>query len=368
MQQPRKVTIQDVARYANVSVGTIDRVIHNRGKVSPQKHKLVEEAISRLNFNPNLLARTLALGKNFTICALIPSAPSGEHYWSLPLQGIKLASCQYRDYGISTEYFFYNQFEEQSFIEQAASIEKIHPDGVIMAPMFLNEGSTFAARLSNKGIPYVFIDVDLPGEKSLSYIGPDLKSSAGIAARMLHSEIGEKAEILIVNMVKGIENDTNLRRMEVGFRGYFKKNGLYKKHPVHTLTVHSDDKEDIWHKLTRCYLKNPSIEAVFVTNSKAYLVAEFHKFHDLDIRLAGYDLLPGNIRYLKKGGIDYIISQSPVQQGQRAVQTLFDYFTWKKKPEKVQHVPLDIIIRENVDFYLSYNNSFQNGFEINFSS
>ena len=62
MQKNKKVTIQDVAHYARVSAGTIDRVLHKRGKVSPEKIRIVEEAITKLNFNPNLLARTLALG------------------------------------------------------------------------------------------------------------------------------------------------------------------------------------------------------------------------------------------------------------------------------------------------------------------
>jgi hypothetical protein len=72
MHRNRKVTLQDVARYANVSVGTIDRVLHKRGKVSPEKLRVVEEAISKLNFNPNQLARTLALGNQFNICILMP--------------------------------------------------------------------------------------------------------------------------------------------------------------------------------------------------------------------------------------------------------------------------------------------------------
>ena len=53
MDKTKKITIQDVARYANVSVGTIDRVIHNRGKVSIEKKQKIEEAIKKLNFNFN---------------------------------------------------------------------------------------------------------------------------------------------------------------------------------------------------------------------------------------------------------------------------------------------------------------------------
>ena len=74
MNKAKKTTIQDLAKYSNVSVGTIDRVLHNRGKVSPDKKKKIEEAIEYLNFNPNFLASTLALGKQFVICSLLPEA------------------------------------------------------------------------------------------------------------------------------------------------------------------------------------------------------------------------------------------------------------------------------------------------------
>jgi len=109
VERVKKITIQDVARYANVSAGTIDRVIHNRGKVSPEKRHKVKEAIKKLNFNPNLLARTLAMGKTFSVSTLIPSAPYPGHYWSMPCQGIDLAATRYKDYGIITENHFYDK-------------------------------------------------------------------------------------------------------------------------------------------------------------------------------------------------------------------------------------------------------------------
>jgi LacI family transcriptional regulator len=72
-----------------------------------------------------------------------------------------------------------------------------------------------------------------------------------------------------------------------------------------------------------------------------------------------------NIEHLRNGGIDFIISQSPVQQGKRAIQTFFESFVFKKDPDKVQHVPLDIIIRENLDFYINFNRHLQNGIKNN---
>ncbi len=355
MESNRKITIQDVALHANVSVGTIDRVIHNRGKVSAEKREKVEKAIRDLNFNPNLLARTLALGKKFHIGVLIPDAPAPQHYWSIPAYGIETAALQYKDYGIVTNTFYYDLFDEASFVRQASILLDSNPDAVVMAPLLLEESRMFVKKLQKAHIPYVFIDADLPDEKCLSYIGPDLTSSAFIAGRLLNSVLPADCEILILNMVKGFANASALQRIEAGFRSYFKQNGLFSQNRIHTLTINSTKKEDVFKELERFYKNHPELKGVFVTNSKAFLISEFHGFHNLNIKLIGYDLVEENIICLIEGKIDFIISQSPFQQGQRAIQTLFDYFVFNKEPIRIQHVPLDIIIRENLDFYISFN-------------
>jgi LacI family transcriptional regulator len=107
-------------------------------------------------------------------------------------------------------------------------------------------------------------------------------------------------------------------------------------------------------ELTTYYIKNPGTRGVFVTNSRAHLISRHHALHELDIKVVGFDIVPGNVAELKKGNIDYIISQRPVFQGVTAVKALFDYFVYKKSPSAIQFVPLDIIIKENVDYYINF--------------
>ncbi|MEZ5104752.1 MAG: LacI family DNA-binding transcriptional regulator [Draconibacterium sp.] len=354
MNKVKKVTIQDVAKYANVSVGTIDRVIHNRGKVSPEKKQKIEEVIQKLNFNPNLLARTLALGNRFQICALIPSAPYSDHYWSIPKSGLEKAETMYKHFGVVVDIFYYQLFDESSFNDQAQKILSQNPDGIILAPLFIHESQLFVRQLEEKAIPYVFIDSDLPGQNSLSYIGPDLEQSAFIAAKLLDSVLEKEGDLLMLHMVKGYENAVALKRIESGFEKFF-SNRNDNPDRIHKLTINSTNKEAVFRELTKFYIKNQNIKGVFVTNSKAFLVSDFHLTHELNIKIVGYDLVQENVSHLKSGSIDFLISQSPQQQGMKAVQSLFELFVYKKEPEKIQNVPLDIIIRENVDFYLNFN-------------
>ena len=56
-QVPRRVTIRDVAQAANVGVGTISRVLNSSPKVSSETRTRVLDAMKRMRFRPNALAR-----------------------------------------------------------------------------------------------------------------------------------------------------------------------------------------------------------------------------------------------------------------------------------------------------------------------
>jgi len=66
------VTIYDVAREAGVSMATVSRVVNNNPNVKPATRKKVFEAIERLGYRPNAVARGLASKKTTTVGVVIP--------------------------------------------------------------------------------------------------------------------------------------------------------------------------------------------------------------------------------------------------------------------------------------------------------
>jgi LacI family transcriptional regulator len=64
---PKAPSIYDVAREANVSVFTVSAVINETGRVSTTLSRRVEAAIRKLNYRPNLLARSLAKQQTHTL-------------------------------------------------------------------------------------------------------------------------------------------------------------------------------------------------------------------------------------------------------------------------------------------------------------
>lgn len=68
----KAVTIRDVAREAGVSVATASRALGNYGYVSEEARKRVLEAARKLNYNHNMVAKSLRTRRTFTIGYLLP--------------------------------------------------------------------------------------------------------------------------------------------------------------------------------------------------------------------------------------------------------------------------------------------------------
>lgn len=66
-------TINDIAREAGVSHGTVSNVLNKTGKVSIEKIRLVENAIQKLGYVPNTQAKRLRQGALNTIAVILPS-------------------------------------------------------------------------------------------------------------------------------------------------------------------------------------------------------------------------------------------------------------------------------------------------------
>lgn len=65
-------TIKDVAREAGLTVGTVSRVLNNRGYISDKAREKVDRAMKKLNYQPNEVARSLSKSSSSTIGVIVP--------------------------------------------------------------------------------------------------------------------------------------------------------------------------------------------------------------------------------------------------------------------------------------------------------
>ena len=344
--------IKDIAQKANVSIGTVDRVIHNRGEVSKATRDRIIQIIEELEYQPNLLASALASKRTYSFALLLPEPISTESYWNKPMIGVRKAFQEIQQYGVNISIHLFKQSDPKTFNTEAMLIIQNNPDGVVLAPFFSRESKDFIAELQKRTIPYVFIDSNITDSQKLSYIGQDSFQSGTLAARLLDYSIPENASILILHFAKERDNMNHLVQREKGFLEYFKINIQEGNRKLVTLEITDPTKPESMEQLKSMMQLYPDILGIFVTNSQVYYLGRWLELLGKSgIRVIGHDLINENISFLRKGIIDFLICQRPEEQGYSAIITLFENIVLKKEVKNENYTSIDIITKENLDYY-----------------
>ena len=109
-----RIRIKDIAALSGVSVGTVDRVLHNRPNVSKPAREKVEKALKEMNYQPNMYASALAYNRSYIFFCILPRHAS-EAYWEEIEQGARRAVEQRRDFHIAVKFMYYERFNVKSF-------------------------------------------------------------------------------------------------------------------------------------------------------------------------------------------------------------------------------------------------------------
>lgn len=346
------VTIKDVAIASGVSIGTVDRIVHNRGRVSPETEKTVRQKIAELGFRPNIHASMLSVKKEFRIAVIIPFFQSGD-FWSLINLGITKALEEYEALRIDLIPLYYNQFDEASFKQACEKCKEISPDGLLMAPIHKDLSWELVNTLNKKGTSTIFIDTMIPDCDYLAFYGINMFDSAYIAADLL------------------FKRDPGIRRI-VSFnidRGNYPKNEAFEKRRNGLLQYISDF--NLGCELVECpmspsdfmgnintfdgfFRANPDIRNIITFNSRAHLISDWMEIRGYrQFDLTGYDMIPSNMEGVRKGTITTLIAERTDLESYSALKSLIEHLAFGRIPEKRDNFfPIDILTKYNVDYYL----------------
>lgn len=347
------ITIKDIASKAKVSIGTVDRVLHKRGKVAPKVEEKILQIIKEMEYQPNMMARTLSSKKEYHVGVLIPDE-SFDPYWFAPKQGVKKALKELKHFGLKVKFYSFDPYQAESFIEKAEQLTGLQPDAIILTPIFHRQVLPFLELWKASNIPFVFFNTEIPDFQPLSYIGQDSYQSGLLAAKLTHYGQSSPCSILIAHFDEDTENAAHLEKKERGFRNYFLQNNLLSSFNILKAQIISQNSASFIKQMDKIFEDSPSIRSIFVTTSKAFEIAEYlNQRHILDVKIIGYDLLDKNIYYLKNNTINFLINQNPKGQGFWALQLVADKLIFSKEVPTIKYLPLDIITKENVNYFIS---------------
>ena len=350
-----KIRIKDIAERAGVSVGTVDRVLHERPNVSKAAREKVEKALSEMDYEPNVYASALAYNKSYKFFCIIPKHES-EAYWEEIEEGVQAATHLRRDFHLSLELFYYERFNQESFEQVTNSCLEENPDGIILVPGKLDPTTAFADKLHDRNIPFILLDSYLPDLKPLSFYGQDSFQSGYFAARMLMLIASREEEIFMMKHLKdGHIGSKQQSNRETGFRHY-----MHDHYPHIKITDVVLPQEEPTEKysdiLEDFFTAHPHIHHGITFNSKAYLVGQFLlQTNRRNVQIMGYDMVPKNAECVRRGSISFLIAQHAFMQGHACIETLFRAIVLKKEVTPVNYMPIELLTKENIEFYRRTN-------------
>lgn len=345
-----RIRIKDIAEQAGVSVGTVDRVLHGRPNVSEASRQRVEAVLKQINYQPNMYASALASNKKYNFICLLPEHGEKD-YWVEVEKGIAKATYNMKDFHVTTTLLHYNPFDEKSFREQCQKVLELEPSGVMLTPTTLKETRPFTEALEKEEVPYVFIDSRIKELNALTFYGQDSEKSGIFAARMLMLLTGAQKEIFLFKMIdEGRVGSTQQEHREDGFRAYMAKH--YPDCKIIELTLNAANPTSHEAVLNDFFSKHKCIQGI-TFNSKAYVIGEYIIEHNLkDVQIMGYDLLQRNATCMKQNSISFLITQHPWIQGFNGIKSLGEHLILKKEVRKETLMPIELLTKENMDFYM----------------
>ena len=338
---------------AGVSAGTVDRVLHNRGRVSEESLKKVKKALKKIDYQPNLIARSLASKKVCRIMTVIPSFATGE-YWSEVNKGINKAEQEFADFHLEIQCKFFNQYDKVSFDAVINEVKQEDYQGVIIATLFKDSTFDFTKWLDKKQIPYILIDAYIENTNCVAYYGTDSFRSGYIGGRLLFEKIKNEDNILLFNIIsKGSVESTQVSAREKGFRDYLSKTNY--KGSIFPVSISADTPEQNKEILDMYMERKNHPRAGIIFNSRVHLPADyFTKYPREDFFLIGYDAIEANVDFLRNGIVSHLIAQRPEVQGYNSIKALFYHLILNHGATKMNYMPIDILVKENIDYYNNY--------------
>lgn len=165
-------TIKDVANLAEVSATTVSRVLNNRGYITQEIRKKVEDAMVQLDYFPNQIARSLQNKQTFILGVIVPDL--NNPLYAEIIKYVELIASE-QNYKILLYNSLYEPEKEENYINM---LKQNQVDGIIMCSHKIDVDAyerinipiiTFE-RVISKKYPYVSCDNYRGGELATEHL------------------------------------------------------------------------------------------------------------------------------------------------------------------------------------------------------
>jgi LacI family transcriptional regulator len=338
-------TIRSIAEAANVSRGTVDKVLNDRPGVSMAVRERVRQIAEEMGYKPNLAGKALAFQKkDIRIGILVPSA--ADPLFLEVFEGVRRGIAEYANFGIQFEVIEMTQSTAEHQLSCIHTLLDRKISGLVISPFDDEKVRQALLELRELGIPVVTFNTDLSGIGRLCYVGQDSRRSGRVAADLMCKILSPGSSIVCIT---GPAVFKSLSDRLAGFRSLIKAEC---PELILAAVLHNDNTSESAYQVTRDYLRSGKpADAFYMTSSGIDgMVRAIRQYGKPGTRVVCFDMIPSTRQLMLDGQIDFSILQEPDKQGYEPIKILVDLLFYNRKvTEKYQFTRIDIRTRENID-------------------
>ena len=338
--------IKEIAAAAGISIGTVDRALHNRAGVNPKTRNRVLKIAEKLGYRPNLAARTLKLNRRLRIAVHLPRQIAS--FFDPLREGIQEAADTLRGVTVDLTVRTYPHLGEGDVRLLEEDVEK-GLDGILITPGNPNRLEPVIRRFTDRGTAVVCVASDAPRTNRLAAISADAATSGSIAAELLGTVLHDEGPVAIIT--------GNLNTIDHGekLRGFAATLATMAPHLtlLPAIESHESPREayraalDLLRRKTRpigIYINTANSVPVFRA------IEENRMWHQ--VKLITTDLFAELVPLIESGKVLATLYQRPFTQGKLAFETLCRYLMEGVQPEPITRLAPHIILRSNLHLFL----------------
>ena len=338
-----KITIQDVAQKAGVSVATIDRVLNRRPGVKTRTVEKVETAIRELNYQPDRIAARLARGREYRFWFVLPDT-AGE-FMNRISDEVEAAAHRMAGERVSIMVKRVDVFDGPLLAKVLDELED-GIDGVAVVALDHPAVREAINALVAKGISVVTLVSDVPGSKRTHYAGIDNSSAgrtaAGLMGRFLAGRKGK------VGMFAGSLALRDHIERQFGFEQVMAHE--FSQLVILPVRESRDDMERSEELAKQLLREHSDLLGIYnVGGGTAGIVAALDESKRAnDIVFIAHEVTDGSRRALIRNTIDVIINQDAGHEVRSAVRVLMARADNAPLIEAQERIRIDIFMRDNL--------------------
>lgn len=339
------ITLKQIAELANVSRGTVDRVLHGRYGVDPKTRAKVLAVMEDLNYNPNVMARALrGMQNSFCIGAIVPSE-TNPFYLDVNA-GIDEASKMVASYGMEVVKMKMDQVSVEQQIACIDQLEEMNVCGIMLVAV---EDSRVCARINElpESIPVITFNSDISGTKRMCFVGNDHIMAGRTAGQLMTIVTRESGKIAL--LISQIDFSAHVERIS-GFRQVFEEEGRSDIEMIGPFMTYESETR-AYNTVRDLLERERDLVGIYVAGGGQQAAARALAESDRvgKVHMICHDILPDTIKYIRERVVDFTIGQEAFVQGYMPIEIFRDYHMFGRKPKLSKiYTAIDIRSRENV--------------------